>query len=66
MNIQIEKDAKMGRFTDRKACSGEKAKVVAEQSFASAVEGSEYLGTERAVTDGSLQPSQQKPRKGME
>ena len=39
-HTQIAKDAKITRFTVRKACSGERANSVAEQPLASALEES--------------------------
>ena len=49
--VQIAKDIKFRRFIVRKVCSGEKAKGVAGQPFAST---KEIL----CVTHGSSQPSQ--------
>lgn len=39
LSIQHLKDAKIRRFNVRRVCFGEKAKGVAKQSFASAMEG---------------------------
>lgn len=57
--VQIAKDTEFRRFTFSKVCSGERAKGVAGQPFASTKEI-------RCVTHGSSQPFQQKSGMRME
>lgn len=52
--IHIAKDTKIMRFLVRKVCSGEKAKVVAELSFASALEEAK---DQTVHSEGSLKRS---------